>query len=622
MNQLIKLKNFFEYRVIKTIRNGKLTLYKYSDNQSIEEKEHSIYHYQFDRLNEEERAHAKIILFTGQTGHGKSTAINAFFNIMKGVKFEDEYRFILIEEKEKKEGQAVSQTKGIHLYYLKDVYKEPFIIIDSQGFLDTDNKVETDDKTSKIFEYLFQNTINHINSICFIHRGIDARLDIKVIYGINRVMSLFADDVKNSFFILNSFANRDAMEENPLFIRSVIKNKYFPNLIENRKGNWWYSFDSIEILTNIYPDSINLYSWEQYNKFYHETIKNCYPISIKKSSEVLINKNMIKVKSNTLKNKFQDLSLRQKNLNALKISNENQINKIKEIDNQIEKYQIDFKNKSFEEQKRNIMEILKLDDERIADLNNQVITKTDYILSSYDKKCTFCKTCKKNCHDPCNCWLTWCNRCCIFDIIGCWGVFDKENHCEKCKCGKSSHEIAQKYHYTPETKCIPVDNTEKIKQIKKDKEKKKEMASNSINNISFDSSDDNFKILENKKIKLEIEKNEFEEKKKTYEIEMKEIKKEILAVIVELKKISVVLENNALDKSYIKNENDYIDSLTSQLDNIGDNKQEQILKLKELKLLNEQFMRYKNYNIEDLERMTIEELVKDIDDFFNHQNNN
>ena len=57
---------------------------------------------------------AYILLFVGKTGDGKSTAINSFFNIIKGIKIEDKYRFILIEEKEKEKGQTISQTDGIH----------------------------------------------------------------------------------------------------------------------------------------------------------------------------------------------------------------------------------------------------------------------------------------------------------------------------------------------------------------------------------------------------------------------------------------------------------------------------------------------------------------------------
>ncbi len=55
------------------------------------------------------------MLFYGKTEDGKTTAINAFFNIVKGVQLEDNYRFILIIEPKKKE-QAESKTDDLHLY--------------------------------------------------------------------------------------------------------------------------------------------------------------------------------------------------------------------------------------------------------------------------------------------------------------------------------------------------------------------------------------------------------------------------------------------------------------------------------------------------------------------------
>ena len=50
------------------------------------------------------------MIFIGKTGDGKSTAINALFNIIKGIKLEDNHRFILIKEPKKAKGQAESQT--------------------------------------------------------------------------------------------------------------------------------------------------------------------------------------------------------------------------------------------------------------------------------------------------------------------------------------------------------------------------------------------------------------------------------------------------------------------------------------------------------------------------------
>ena len=70
-----------KYRLLKTSKNGKIKYFKYSDIARIEEKEYLIYHYPYDYLNEFDKKKAIVVLFSGKTGDGKTTAINVFFNI-------------------------------------------------------------------------------------------------------------------------------------------------------------------------------------------------------------------------------------------------------------------------------------------------------------------------------------------------------------------------------------------------------------------------------------------------------------------------------------------------------------------------------------------------------------
>ena len=126
----------------------------------------------------------------GKTGDGKSTAINSFFNIIKGIKIEDKYRFILIEEK----GQAESQTDGVHLYYLRDYNNHLITILYSQGYGDT-RGISYDEKIKEVFRYVFCSVINHINTVAFIAKATNNRIDILTKYIFSSVTSLFAGDV-------------------------------------------------------------------------------------------------------------------------------------------------------------------------------------------------------------------------------------------------------------------------------------------------------------------------------------------------------------------------------------------------------------------------------------------
>ena len=94
--------DFSKFEIIKKDKN--MTFYRYSKVQR-KEIHKLIYQYNFDKYDYSEDNYAYVVLFVGKTGDGKTTAINAFFNIIKGIQLEDEYRFILIEEVQKKRGR-------------------------------------------------------------------------------------------------------------------------------------------------------------------------------------------------------------------------------------------------------------------------------------------------------------------------------------------------------------------------------------------------------------------------------------------------------------------------------------------------------------------------------------
>ena len=68
-----------------------LKIYKYSNVEKINSHQ-LIYEYHYDKFDNNDYKNAYIILFIGKTGDGKTTAINAFFNIIKGIRIEDKYK--------------------------------------------------------------------------------------------------------------------------------------------------------------------------------------------------------------------------------------------------------------------------------------------------------------------------------------------------------------------------------------------------------------------------------------------------------------------------------------------------------------------------------------------------
>ena len=183
-------------------------------------------------MNDEKLAY--VILFVGKTGHGKSTAINAFFNIIKGIKLEDKYRIILIKEEKQKGGQAVFQTDGIHLYYIKDYNNHPLIIIDSQGYGDIRGMYK-DLEIDEAFKVVFSEIIDHINAVGFILNATVNRLDIYTKYIFTSITKLFAGDINENLIILATHANYESMTDGSMFVETIQTDAEFLKIEEKKK---------------------------------------------------------------------------------------------------------------------------------------------------------------------------------------------------------------------------------------------------------------------------------------------------------------------------------------------------------------------------------------------------
>ena len=257
--------NFSESKILK--------LYLYSDKERKVRHE-NIYEYIYDEFDLNDYNTAYIVLFFGKIGDGKSAAINAFFNIVKGVKLEDEFRFILIYEKTQSYSLSISKTKGIHLYYIKDYNNKPVILIDCEGFGNCHSSLREDEKIIEALSYVFKNIINHVNAACFILKATNPRIDIHEELIFLGIKSLFSEDVYENFIFLASFANKETMRKGPDFINDLNENNYFSNIIKRIGKNYVFSFDSICLFD--YDDiesRLTKFSYEQLKELFEKKIK-------------------------------------------------------------------------------------------------------------------------------------------------------------------------------------------------------------------------------------------------------------------------------------------------------------------------------------------------------------
>uniref|UniRef100_A0A3Q2DKX2 Septin-type G domain-containing protein n=2 Tax=Cyprinodon variegatus TaxID=28743 RepID=A0A3Q2DKX2_CYPVA len=146
----------------------------------------------------------KTILLVGETGAGKSTLINALFNYAVGVKFEDEVWFQIVEEER---SQSQSQTSDLIVYQIFGFEGQslPFslTIIDTPGFGNT-RGLEKDNSVSRRLLDLFRSEdgVHEINAVGLVMKASDNRLNGRLRYIFNSVMSLFGKDLENNIVAL------------------------------------------------------------------------------------------------------------------------------------------------------------------------------------------------------------------------------------------------------------------------------------------------------------------------------------------------------------------------------------------------------------------------------------
>ena len=584
----ITFNNINDKHEILEIRED-LKIYLYS---KVERKSKSklIYQYHFDTYNDNDYKNAKIILFIGKTGDGKTTAINAFFNIIKGIKREDKYRYILIKEQKKAKGQAESQTDGLHIYYIKDKDNRPIIIIDSQGFGDTRGK-EYDELINEAFEYAFKNIIDHINTVCFIGKSSEARLDILVKYIFSCATSLFSDNVTRNFIFLNTFANRSTMKEGPEFVKSIESDSKFKEIIKKMDKKWWYAAESINILDNDI-DKLTLYSFQQLNELYEEKIINSNAISLNRSYEIINSRNRIKNVIKDLISKYKNIKTEKQRIPEIDKKINEYSNKINDINWRINNKKDEIRDIYIPNLSNELSIIESRRDQKINALDNEYVEKTVRRLKYVGGNHTICKKCERNCHENCDCFGAFVNRCTVFSMFG---------GCESCGHEKDNHVLHSSSKYVDETERNKVNNYSKIQKVRDNYWEERDRIYEKYNRKMNEKErkENELTKLNNEKSQLNSQQNSYSNEKTKINDKIQKLNMELTLVILELKKIARKIKDIGMNTFHSEIENEYIDSLISRLEMIGE-KTNEIVKLKENKKYIDIFMAIENIVEDDL----------------------
>ena len=555
------------------IKNGIKTI-KYS-NKKRQVYLKLIYQYYYDQFKKDDFDKAYIIIFFSDNFEIKLKAINSFLNVIKGIKLEENERFILIENEIFNNQLDV----GIHIYYLKDYENKPLILIDCIVFGYNKDK-EQDDNIMKAFSYLFQNLIKHINLVCFIIKESDEKLDLLNYYVIGLVTSLFSENILNNFIYLVTNIETYHIKQMPQISINLLNDLYYDYIKYKMGKKWFYSINSKSIFSKEINE-LSKYSYGQLNDLYKDKIQNSQKVLIKESLNIIKSRLDIESKIDYIITNFKTLKKENNkihNFDSYIISyqdqiyyKENNINyKNREIDN-INYYYLNTYNNELnylEREHKNILD----------DLDNQyeTITKREMDYSTYCEH-TICTYCKKNCHEYCSCIGGLVNRCKVFPIFG--------NDCEECGHDKSWHKLHQKGYYTDKYEKKKIPNYDKISQENNRYYQKRSEINSKINNKNYEKEkiEREISYLTGEKNSLQSSKNYYINEKNKINSNMKQLNKDISNMISNLIDISNLIGKKALNKYQFEIDNKYIDYLIDEIEKKNNNKIkiEKLLKRKE-----------------------------------------
>ena len=199
----------------KLVTNGPPAVYQVPLNKKYTSDSDNTRKFEFGK-EFRKGVHEKVLMLVGATGSGKTTLINGLFNFIVGVKWNDSFRFKLVDEADQVKGktQAGSQTSWITSYTIHHcpglAVDYNFTIIDTPGFGDTKGikrDKQITDQIRNFFSHIGDIGIDHIDAVGFVVQAALPRLTATQTYIFDSVLSLFGKDIADNIFMFVTFAD-------------------------------------------------------------------------------------------------------------------------------------------------------------------------------------------------------------------------------------------------------------------------------------------------------------------------------------------------------------------------------------------------------------------------------
>ncbi|XP_015282270.1 PREDICTED: uncharacterized protein LOC107123532 [Gekko japonicus] len=196
-------------RTSRKVRDGHPSVYTLALQKSICGAPTTCVKYSLGK--EASRLHHKVILLLGETGAGKSTLIDSMVNYVLGVRWEDGFRFKVVQDVPKR-SQAVSQTETLTAYEvnLSQGLRVPYslTLIDTPGFGDT-RGTQHDKMLQEQIRAFFSSKqgFGHIDAVCVVVQASQPRLTQPQKYIFDAILSIFGKDIQENIQVLITFAD-------------------------------------------------------------------------------------------------------------------------------------------------------------------------------------------------------------------------------------------------------------------------------------------------------------------------------------------------------------------------------------------------------------------------------
>ena len=426
------------------------------ENSSIVDNESTIKYYLYPKINftDEEYNNSKVLLLVGQSGHGKTTFINALVNIYLGITIDDTFRYLLVLNENNDQSQSI--TKEITIYRIrpkKGLNFPPLILIDTPGFGDTKGEKE-DKKHLELFRDFFEsNLIKDVNCVLYVVNATNSRFgenDKKIL---DYLMNLFSKNLKENFVVGATHFTPENKNDIPNYIKTLSNENhfYYQRILKNEKlsreeiiKSYWYFASDNKIICNnqIERNLMEKEKWKntemQIKKFIENKLKILEKKDIKESENVLNNRFQ-------LENEIKSFTEKIERLIPSKIVYEENLVKLQNYKSQIKSQKDEIQKNNSEKIDAYLM---------LNEINEAIpcLISIEYRQVDTNESNFLCEICKASCHRNCNCILVNVSKwfCRMINFKG---------NCKICRHSSKFHR-KENIDYIPEEKKERIVNNE------------------------------------------------------------------------------------------------------------------------------------------------------------------